>query len=94
MLKWMRLGGFILMIIAFSMFFSPILALLGWVPVIGSLLKSIVGFAVFILAFIMSIAFSMTTIALAWLFYRPLIGISLLLSMGVIVYVALMIAQK
>lgn len=94
MLKWMRLGGFILMVIAFSLFFSPILALLGWIPIIGSLLETIVGFAVFILAFIMSLAFSMITIALAWLFYRPLVGISLILAMGVMVYVSLIIAQK
>mmetsp|Transcript_33186 Transcript_33186/g.23927 ORF Transcript_33186/g.23927 Transcript_33186/m.23927 type:complete len:95 (+) Transcript_33186:1210-1494(+) len=94
MLKWMRLGGFILMVLAFSLFFSPILALLGWIPIIGPLLKSIVGFAVFILSFIVAMAFSMLTIALAWLFYRPFVGISLILTMGVMVYVSLMIAEK
>jgi len=82
------------MVLAFSLFFSPILALLGWIPIIGPLLKSIVGFAVFILSFIVAMAFSMLTIALAWLFYRPFVGISLILTMGVMVYVSLMIAEK
>ncbi len=59
--------------------FAPIIALLSWIPLIGSLL----GFAMKVAAFITALVFGGTVaslvLGLAWLWFRPLYGVGLLL---------------
>ena len=78
----MRPLGIVLEIFGLYLLFSPVIALLKWIPLVGWLLGGIVAVAAFIFALVVGLVLACLVIALAWLFYRPLIGISLLLLTG------------
>jgi hypothetical protein len=82
-LTWaIRLGGFFLMFLGMCLVFKPLSVLADVIPPIGSLIGMGTGFVAGILAF----TFSTLTIGVAWVRFRPLIGIPLLvLSIGSIV---------
>jgi hypothetical protein len=74
-ITWLvRLGGFILLWIGFGLLFAPIPVLADIVPLFGNL----VGAAMGLIAFLLALALALTVIAFAWLFFRPLLGITLL----------------
>jgi hypothetical protein len=75
LVTWLvRLGGFILIWIGFGLLFAPLSVLADIVPLFGSL----VGAATGLIAFLLALALALTIIAFAWLFFRPLLGITLL----------------
>ena len=74
-LTWvLRLVGFVLMFIGLALFFKPISVLGDVVPFFGSIL----AFGTGLFAFVISAVLSVGTIAVAWIFYRPFLGIGLL----------------
>lgn len=75
-----------LTVFGFFLLFSPIIAVLKWIPLVGWLLGGVVSIAAFVFALIVGLVISMLVIAIAWVFYRPLIGITLLVAVGVGVY--------
>ena len=77
-----RTLGTLLTIFGFYLLFSPIIALLNWIPLVGALLSGIAAFAAFLFALVVGLTISVFVIALAWLFFRPLIGIPLLAAVG------------
>ncbi|CAD8167720.1 unnamed protein product [Paramecium pentaurelia] len=79
-----RIGGYVLMGIGFCLIFSPISWLVSLIPLLGNFLASITGFVFFLVSFIISIPFSLLTIAFAWLFYHPKYGIALIALSGLI----------
>jgi Transmembrane protein 43 len=82
-LTWIfRAGSFIAMFIGLALVLAPLKVLADVVPFIGS----VVGFGTTFMAFILSTIGTCITIALAWLYYRPLLGISLLLVAGGALY--------
>lgn len=74
-----RLGGILLMFIGFSLIFKPLSVIADVLPLAGT----IVGIGTGIVAFLLTIPLSLITIASAWIFYRPLIGVPLLIAAGV-----------
>ena len=82
-LTWiLRVVGLIMMFIGLCMVFAPIAVFGDVIPLVGSVLGAGFAFVAGILAF----SLSFLTIAIAWIYYRPLIGIPLLLlSVGGIV---------
>ena len=78
----LRAAGFILMAIGFGMIFKPLAILASVLPILGD----IVGAGTGIIAFLMASLLSLITIAIAWIFYRPLLGIALLVLAGGAVY--------
>ena len=75
MLTWILRGvGFLLMWIGLSLFFRPLSVLGDVIPMIGSLL----AFGTGLFAFVISMGLSIGTIGVAWIFYRPVLGIALL----------------
>jgi len=79
----LRGGGFLFMVLGLVLVFRPIAVLGDVVPFFGSLL----GFGVGLFALVVGFALSSITIAIAWLFVRPLLGIALLvLAVGGIVW--------
>ena len=70
----LRLLFFVLMVLGICIFFSPIVDLLGYLPIVGGFLKGTAGIIVFIAAFLVSIPMFSITFGLAWLRYHPLIG--------------------
>jgi hypothetical protein len=73
-----RFIGWLMMFGGVYLIFYPFIALLKWIPLIGWLLGKVASLVVIIFAFIVSVSLTLLTIALAWLFYRPLLGITLL----------------
>jgi len=75
MIRWLlRLLGFGLMFGGFSALFRPLAVAGSVVPFIGK----IVGFGTGIIAFVLAFTISFIIIAIAWIVYRPLLGIALL----------------
>ena len=76
-LTWiLRLVGFVMMVIGLMLIANLFSVLASIVPFFGD----IVGAGTGILAFLIALPLTLVTIALAWLAYRPLIGIPLLLA--------------
>ena len=77
MMGWvLRLIGFAVMFIGFSAIFKPLDVLADFVPFLGS----IVALGTGVISFGLSLCGSLTTIAIAWLWFRPLIAIPLLVA--------------
>lgn len=78
----LRFVGWFLMFVGLAVAFKPISVLGDVVPFIGSVVGA--GLAAF--AFLVSSALSLVTVAIAWLYYRPLLGIGLLVGAGAAIY--------
>ena len=77
-----RLAAFLLMWTGLAMTLGPIKTLGSIVPLIGNILDG----GIKVITGIVAIILSFTTMALAWIFFRPLIGIALLLIVGGIIF--------
>jgi len=83
MLTWiLRAVGFILMFVGFALIFKPLSVIADVVPFIGSIVAAGTGLIAFVLAAVLSIV----TIAVAWVVYRPVLGIALLLVAAGLVF--------
>merc|ERR1712032_1737695 len=78
--------GIFLCIFGHYLLFSPIIKILNMIPLVGWLLSGIVALAAIIFSVIVGLTLSVLTIAIAWLFFRPLFGICLLAIVGTSVY--------
>lgn len=74
----LRVVGFFVMFIGFTLIFKPLSVVADVLPIAGD----IVGVGTGIVAFLLASALSLVTVSIAWIFYRPLIGIPLLLLAG------------
>jgi transmembrane protein TMEM43 len=74
-LTWiLRAAGFLLMFIGLYLIFNPLAVVADVLPIFGSLLRAgVAGFVGLVAS-----ALSLVTISVAWLTYRPLLGIALL----------------
>ncbi len=82
-LTWILRGvGFMLMWIGLGLIFKPLSVLMDVLPLLGTIVGKGIGFVTFIIAAVLALI----TIAIAWLFYRPLLGIALLVVAGGLVY--------
>ena len=78
----MRGGGILLSFVGLLLILSPINALasyMSFVPLLGSLVGGLVGMAVFAVALMGSLSCSIIVIAVAWLYYRPLLSVAALI---------------
>ncbi|NOX98154.1 MAG: hypothetical protein GXP30_00175 [Verrucomicrobia bacterium] len=81
-LTWiLRVVGFILMMVGLNMIFKLASVLADVIPILGS----IVGAGTGIIAFLLAACLSLVTIAIAWVFYRPVLGVSLLIVAAVLI---------
>ena len=84
MWTWMlRIVGIMLVISALKMIFGFLSMILKVVP----FLSSIMGFGVGIVCTVIGVVWSLIVIAIAWIFYRPVLGIILLIIAGFLVWV-------
>lgn len=90
-LTWiLRLVGFLVMAVGIGLVLNPLVVMADFVPFIGNLL----GMGVAFTAGVFAAVFSLITIGVAWLAYRPLIGIGLFAAALAIVFVAKMLSGK
>lgn len=88
-ITWLiRVGGWFLMFIGLKMVFKPLSVLADVLPIAGDLVETGTG----IIAFLISLISALVVIAIAWIFYRPILGISLLVIVAVLLY--MLIARK
>ena len=79
MFTWfVRVGGFMLMFFGLSMVLKPLSVLADVLPILGDIIEMGAG----IVAFIIALICAFVTIAVAWLFYRPVVAILLLAAAG------------
>lgn len=82
-LTWfLRALGFFLMFLGLRMIFSPLEVLADVVPLFGR----IVGAGTGLISFLIAAVCSFLTIAVAWIVYRPLLGVLLLAVAGGLIY--------
>ncbi|MCO4762546.1 MAG: TMEM43 family protein [Myxococcales bacterium] len=90
-LTWgLRFAGFFCMFIGVGLIFRPIAVLGDVVPFVGSVLQA----GVTLFSFLISGAVSSVIIAVAWIVYRPLLGVALLLVAGAAVFALVKVARK
>ncbi|MCS7471397.1 hypothetical protein NZK35_32525 [Stieleria sp. ICT_E10.1] len=83
MLTWfLRAGGSMMMFFGLMLLLRPLVVLADVLPLAGSL----VGFGTAIVAGLLTVAGAMTVIGIAWVFYRPVLGVSLLVVAVAAVY--------
>lgn len=75
MTGFLRVLGFGIMLAGIRLLFSPLTAIAGFVPLLGGLMR----FGATLIAGILALGLSLSTAALAWFSYRPLIAVPLLL---------------
>jgi len=74
-LTWiLRLVGSLAILFGWSLLFNPMKVLADVVPIFGS----IVGAGTGLVAFLLTLVIAPAVIGVAWLFYRPLIGLAVL----------------
>ena len=84
-ITWLiRAGGFLLMWIGLSMILKPLSVLAAVLPFLGDLIAMGTG----IFAFLLSVPFTLLTIAVAWIAYRPLLA-GILITVAVVAIVAM-----
>lgn len=77
-----RIGGFLLMLLGLSMVLRPLSVLADVLPILGN----IVSWGTGLVAGVVSFVCSLVTIAVAWIFYRPVLAVVLLAIAGASVY--------
>jgi len=78
-ITWLvRIGGFLLMFFGLSSILKPISVLADVLPILGDIVEMGTG----LVAGLVALICALVTIAIAWLFYRPVLGILLLLAAG------------
>ena len=79
----LRFVGFILMFIGFAAILKPISTVGSVLPILGNVLEAGTGLIAGLLAFVISFI----VIAVAWIFFRPILGIALLaIAIGAFVF--------
>lgn len=90
-LTWaLRAGGLFLMFIGLRLILGPLSVLADVVPLFGS----IVGAGTGLIAGLVAAVLSFCTIAIAWIVYRPLIGIILLVVAGAVTFLLITRLRK
>ena len=91
LLKWiLRFVGYLLIVSGFAAIFKPIELLARFIPFLGG----IVGMATGLLALLLGTAVAALTIAIAWLVFRPLLGVGLLIVSGSFIYLFIKYIKK
>lgn len=80
-LTWiLRAAGYIIMILGFTMLLAPLAVFADVVPIFGTIVAAGTGFISALIAGFLTFL----TIAIAWIFYRPVLGIILIIVAGAI----------
>ena len=90
-IKWLlRFLGVILISVGIGAILKPISAIASYIPLLGS----VVGAAVGLVSLLLGLALSFVIIAIAWIRWRPVLGISLLVGAGVLIVLLVMRGKK
>lgn len=83
MLMWiLRAAGLALLVIGFTLMLKPISVALDVVPLLGNLAET----GIFLVSLLLGLVIGLLVVAVAWLFYRPLLGGGLILGAGLLLF--------
>ena len=85
-MSFLRLVGVVLCILGFYLLFAPVIEILTVIPLVGMFLSQFTAFAALLFALVMGFTISFAIIAIAWVFYRPFMGISMLALVLISIY--------
>jgi len=88
-----RWASWFFMVLGHFLLFSPIIALLHWIPLVGWLLGGIVMFAALLFALVWGTAVFLTIMCLAWLVFRPLFGLLCLAGVCGLMYMTFTVGE-
>ena len=77
-----RLGGLLIMYIGLSMVLKPLSVLGDVLPILGT----VIGWGTGLVAGVVALVCALVTIAAAWIFYRPVLAVLLLVAAGALVF--------
>lgn len=90
-LTWLlRFVGFAVMFIGIVMVLRPLSVLADVLPFLGNLIGAATGLVAFLIASILSLL----VIAVAWIVFRPLLGVVLIVVVGALVYLLRKISKR
>jgi len=79
MVTWaLRGAGWLLMLVALNLIFRPLSVAPEVVPILGGLASWVIGTGTGLIAFMLSLALTFATVAVAWVAVRPLLSLGLL----------------
>jgi len=84
--KCFRILAYIMNVFGHYLLFTPLIRVLSWIPLLGWLLSKVIAIAVAIFAFVWGTMLHLFVMSFAWIFYRPLFGVGLLLAAGTLFY--------
>lgn len=90
----LRVVSFAMIFIGFYTMFSPIQQGADMIPCIGDMLAAIVGCVLYLICALLAIAIWLTVFALAWVFYRPILGAAFLAVAGVFIAIAFSLYRR
>lgn len=91
LITWLVRGvGLVLLFVGFSLFMNPIAVLADVIPPLGSVIR----FGTGLLAFLFAVVAGTITIAIAWFYYRPLLGIGILVVGALIAAAVIFIGRS
>ena len=79
---FVRLGGLLIMYIGLSMVLKPLSVLGDVLPILGT----VIGWGTGLVAGVVALVCALVTIAVAWIFYRPVLAVLLLVAAGALVF--------
>lgn len=79
-----RILAYVMMVAGICLFFSPITTILGFIPLVGGILKGVTGFFIFVGALLICIPLWFIAFSLAWLWYHPKVG-AIFLAIGLVI---------
>lgn len=86
----LRAVGLGLMTIGLICVFGPLAVIADVIPFLGDL----VGIGTSLIAFMIALPLSLITIAVAWIVYRPVLGIGLLVGAGLVIGAIFMLKSR
>lgn len=84
----LRVVSFVIIFAGFYSIFSPIQDGADMIPCIGDCLAAIVGFVLYIISALLALSVWFTVFAVAWVFYRPMLGAIFLGIAGLFTFLA------
>ncbi len=82
LMSWLvRFGGIVLVIIGFKLVFGPLVLVANLIPLVGGIIEAGAG----LIATLLGLSWSFLIIAIAWVRYRPILGISLLVIAALLI---------
>ena len=89
--RGLRIGCYILMVFSIVLFFSPITTIIGYIPLVGGFISGILFFAILLAALVVCVPLFLIAVSIAWLRFRPKVGIVIVLIAAAIIAVILIV---